>query len=341
MKSKNRTNRVLPLRALAAIALVLGVTVGILVNDHTVASAKNGEHHHDNGNKIAEDLRGQLNGQDDNQVKIILQLNGRMSGSLNALLNSNGVRIRKQFANFNTFSLDVPLHIVNSLATYSEVGFISIDSDVQGLGHITHTTGADNTRSMSTDGTLDGSGVGIAIVDSGIFASHSAFTDTQTGRSRIVVSQDFTGEGRTDDPYGHGTHVAAAAAGNGLVANGEYTGIAPRASIINLRVLNSHGVGSVSSLLGALNWLMDNAATYNVRVVNLSLGLPAVNSYKNDPICLAVRRLVDRGIIVVAAAGNNGKDSNLATFRVKYFGTCKAELRLRNVLPTLRTRRNN
>src|SRR5262249_30040134 len=108
---------------------------------------------------------------------------------------------------------------------------------------------------------------------------------------------------------GHGTHVAAAAAGNGVVASGQYIGIAPRAKILNLRVLNSKGTGSVSSVLGALNWLLTNASAYNVRVVNMSIGMPAINSYKYDPLCVAVRALVDRGIVVVAAAGNNGKNS--------------------------------
>ena len=76
------------------------------------------------------------------------------------------------------------------------------------------------------------------------FTAHTPLSSTpQTGLSRIVVNQDFTGEGRTDDPYGHGTHVAAAAAGNGIVAKGEYIGIAPRAKILNLRVLNSKGTG--------------------------------------------------------------------------------------------------
>ena len=139
--------------------------------------------------------------------------------------------------------------------------FISLDSEVMTLGgHVAHTSGADNVRSMSTDGALDGNGIGIAIVDSGIYGAHTSFTDTQTGQSRIVVNQDFTGEGRTDDPYGHGTHVAAAAAGNGIVSKGEYIGIAPRAKILNLRVLNSKGTGSVSNVLAAFNWLMANAS---------------------------------------------------------------------------------
>ena len=79
--------------------------------------------------------------------------------------------------------------------------------------------------------------------------------------------------------------------------------------MINLRVLNSQGTGTVSSALAALDWLMANKGTYNIRVVNMSLGTPAVDSYRDDPICRAVRRLVNAGVVVAAAAGNNGKNS--------------------------------
>src|SRR2546430_6470888 len=61
---------------------------------------------------------------------------------------------------------------------------------------------------------------------------------------------------------------------------------------------------------GSLNWVLANNATYKIRVVNLSLGAPAIQTYKSDPVCLAVRKLVDAGIVVCAAAGNNGKDAN-------------------------------
>ena len=101
-------------------------------------------------------------------------------------------------------------------------------------------------------------------------------------------------------------------------------GVAPGVSIINLRVLDKSGVGSTSVLLNALNWILSpadptkavsssnplNKDKYNIRIVNMSLGAPAISSYKNDPICRAARALVDAGIVVVAAAGNNGKDAN-------------------------------
>jgi serine protease AprX len=63
-------------------------------------------------------------------------------------------------------------------------------------------------------------------------------------------------------------------------------------------------------VLRALDWVASNRTTYNIRVVNLSLGMPAFDSYRNDPVCRAVRRLVDAGVVVFAAAGNNGKDSD-------------------------------
>jgi serine protease AprX len=63
-------------------------------------------------------------------------------------------------------------------------------------------------------------------------------------------------------------------------------------------------------VLAALDWLIANKSNYGVRVVNMSLGTPAINSYEDDPICNAVRKLVDAGVVVVAAAGNNGRDAN-------------------------------
>jgi subtilisin family serine protease len=128
--------------------------------------------------------------------------------------------------------------------------------------------------------------------------------------SRVVVSRDFTGENRTDDVYGHGTHVASIAAGNGEISDGAYTGIAPGARLLNLRILNSQGTGFASNLLAALDWIMTYRAVYDIRVVNLSVGTPAIDSFRDDPLCQAVRRLTDAGVIVIAAAGNSGKSAD-------------------------------
>src|SRR6185503_16007078 len=189
----------------------------------------------------------------------------------------------------------------------------SPDRTVKVDGHVSQTTGAAYRRNQVTNlgnsYTLDGSNIGIAIFDSGVFASHKSFQNSY-GYSRVVHSRDFTGEGRTDDPFGHGTHVASIAAGNKLYYNASYSGIALNAKIVNLRVLNSNGQGQLSNLLEAINWLLLNRTLYNVRVANMSLGMPAVDSYKDDPLCMAVRRLVDAGVTVFASAGNDGKNNS-------------------------------
>ena len=198
------------------------------------------------------------------------------------------------------------------IAAFDEVRFITLEK-CGFSGHVTSTTAMmmyEDQLVYRASYSLDGSGIGIAIVDSGIYSAHKSLG------SRVVYSHDFTGGNRMDDPFGHGTHVAAAAAGNGSLYNGAYTGIAPNADLINLRVLDSRGQSLASTVLSALDWVYSNRATYNIRVVNLSLGAPAIVSYKNDPLCIAVRRLVDAGVVVVAAAGNDGRD----TFGRKQYG---------------------
>ena len=70
-----------------------------------------------------------------------------------------------------------------------------------------------------------------------------------------------------------------------------------------MRVLDSTGSGTVSGVLRALDWVMTNRTTYNIRVVNMSLGALAVDSYKIDPLCKSVRKLVDAGDIPAARFG--------------------------------------
>src|SRR5437660_10892328 len=280
---------------------------GIMVGERASAAPKESKQ----GKKFSSDLDDKAHGPKRNDtVKVILQLDAAMSGGLNSLLNSNGVHLKKTFQNLGAHAVEMPASVVDALAAFDEVAYVSLDRATQSTGHLSATTGADAVRTTSATNVsrVDGSGIGIAVLDSGIYASHADFKD-RGASGRVVYSQDFTGENRIDDPFGHGSHVASIAAGSGLVANGAYLGIAPNAKLINLRVLNSQGTGTVSTTLAALDWVMANKATYNIRVVNMSLGTPAVDSYKNDPICRAVRRLVNSGVVVVAAAGNNGKNA--------------------------------
>jgi subtilisin family serine protease len=118
--------------------------------------------------------------------------------------------------------VDVQANDVEVLASDPGVAYISLDAPVRSSGHITNTTGTQQVRAQKSllglNNTLDGSGVTIAVLDSGIDSKHKSFATT----GKIKFSKDFTGENRTDDPWGHGTHVAAIAAGDGAPTSGAY-----------------------------------------------------------------------------------------------------------------------
>ncbi|MGE5361556.1 MAG: S8 family serine peptidase, partial [Bacteroidales bacterium] len=126
---------------------------------------------------------------------------------------------------------------------------------------------------------VTGQGIGVAVIDSGI-SKHKALRD------RIVASVDFTGRGSADDRYGHGTHVAGIIA----AASAQFPGIAPDVWLVNLKALDDDGSGETSDVIAAIDWAIDNAAQFHIRVINLSLGHPVFESYKDDPLCAAVAR---------------------------------------------------
>ena len=117
------------------------------------------------------------------------------------------------------------------------------------------------------------------------------------------------------DPCGHGTHVAGIIAGNGSRSPAPYcfhtfSGIAPQANLVNVRVLDQTGQADVSTVIAGLQWVVghqyDNKKA-PIRVVNLSLGHPVIESYTTDPLCQAVEAVYRAGIVVVCAAGNQGR----------------------------------
>src|SRR5207249_6266399 len=83
----------------------------------------------------------------------------------------------------------------------------------------------------------------------------------------------------------------------------------PDASLIALKVLDANGNGTVSNIIAALDWVLENHNTYNIRVVNMSVGSAITESAWTDPLTLAAKRVVDAGVVVVGAAGNFGKHS--------------------------------
>jgi serine protease AprX len=151
-----------------------------------------------------------------------------------------------------------------------------------------------------------GAGIGVAVVDSGVWEPHPDFK-TSNGTSRVVAKVKFSSfTNNMTDRYGHGTHVAGIIAGDGSTYNGQYTGMAPRANIVSVKVSDDEGKSTAADVVAGLQWILENKAAYNIRVVNLSLNSSVPESYHTSPLSAAVEILWFNGIVVVVSAGNNG-----------------------------------
>ncbi len=209
----------------------------------------------------------------------------------------------------------MPASMLRDLADDPDVTYISPDRKLRGAGtassdwNLDYHTDTVNAPFAWSQG-FNGAGVGVAVVDSGI-----AYV-SDLNRGNIVYSQDFTGSpwGSTYDKYGHGTDVSGIIAGDGensSFPNDLYTfmGIADGVSLINLRVLDQNGEGTDSEVIAAIQSAVQLQSTYNIGVINLSVGRPVWESYQLDPLCLAVEQAWQAGIVVVVAAGNYGRDN--------------------------------
>jgi serine protease AprX len=212
----------------------------------------------------------------------------------------------------NSVVVELPNRLLRQLASDPKVARIHYDRPI--AKHNYRTALTTGTRAVQQTLGLTGAGIGVAVIDSGITSWHDDLMNESSkifpfGDQRVAAFVDFVNRRRTPyDDEGHGTHVAGAIAGNGYDSNGDKSGVAPDASIVSLKVLNAKGVGTVSNIIKAFDWVLANHKKYNVRVVNLSAGAAVTESYWTDPLALAVKRVVDAGVVVVTAAGNFGKN---------------------------------
>lgn len=236
------------------------------------------------------------------------------------ILAQAGVRVTRRYDHVPMAAVEADEAGLRSLALSRDVARISLDATVKRtMDSAIPTVGADLAHKRG----WDGEGIGIAVLDSGV-ARHP---DLTKGRSLLGLLQQRTVAGydfiknrpvaNGNDECGHGTLVAGIAAGNAMMSSikrgfflantKSFYGVAPAANILNLRILDEHGVGSVQDTIAAIDWCIQHKSSRNIRVMNLSLGHPPYESYRTDPLCQAVEAAWKAGIVVVCAAGNRGR----------------------------------
>ena len=211
------------------------------------------------------------------------------------------------------FRLKVPPSAVKLISAMPNVAYVSPVRPVQkSLDVVDATVNAP----MAWAYGLNGSGVGVAVIDSGIYAD-----DDLAGwwhNSRVVYNQSFVDGATPTDQFGHGTHVAGIIGSDGSDSIGPnmfrtFRGVAPNVNLVNLKVLDANGNGDEGDVIAAIQQAIQLQNTYNIRVINLSLGRPVIESYTLDPLCQAVEAAWKAGIVVVVAAGNAGRDNSMGT----------------------------
>ena len=268
---------------LASVALALALAVGA-----SVVAVDAGPRRA----RLSRDLSERLAARVDASTDIIVS---GTDEQVQTLATRYGARVKKRLQ--NAAVLEVTGGQLRDLAEDADVSSVSGDIRVRTMSSVTaEAIGADQVWKgafADKDGLrgFTGRGIGVAVIDTGVDARHPAV------RSGLAVSLDFTGEGnRHRDENGHGTHIA------GIIRD-----IAPGAHIVSLKAMGADGSGLTSNVIAAIEWAIENRRAWNIKIINVSLGHPVMASVQDDPLCQAVQRATDAGMLVTVAAGNVGK----------------------------------
>ncbi|HWI52911.1 MAG TPA: S8 family peptidase [Symbiobacteriaceae bacterium] len=243
------------------------------------------------------------------KIPVIIQMtSGDQDGK--ALIQKHGGRTIDQFPLIGGFRVELPAAAVERLGRDQSVKYINLDAplllqsyDTAALSTVYNQV--INAPTAWNEYSMTGKGIGIAVLDTGV-NQHDDIKD------HLMVIKSNTKALHGNDANGHGTHVAGIIAGRS--SSGQYMGVAPEAQIIGVKIADDQGMSSEGDLLRGLQWVYDNRARYNIRIVNLSISGSVEISYLNSAIDAAVEQLWRAGVVVVVASGNRGGDPNAVKF---------------------------
>src|SRR2546425_12155236 len=274
--------------------------------------------------KLSQDLESLKGRGKGATIDVIVQYKVTPTDAQHLRVQGRGGALKRKLDVIKGAHYSVPVESLQTLADDPDIAYISLNRPVSHTSTSTldYAPETVNAPVAWQQGGLDGTGVGVAGICNGVTAVGDLYwwiPANQTYGSRVVYSQNFVpGTTETSDQYGHGTHVAGIIAGAGWFSTGSnfthtFKGIAPNANIINLRVLDQNGAGTDSSAIAAIQTAISLKSTYNIRVINLSFGRQVFESYTLDPLCQAVEAAWNSGIVVLAAAGNQGRNNWMGT----------------------------
>jgi serine protease AprX len=198
-------------------------------------------------------------------------------------------------------------HAIERLIEFPEVNYITIDS--QAVLCASSVLSA-NGISFQERYKLTGRGVGVGIIDSGVFPH----PDLINPNNKIKLFMDLINEYKYPyDDNGHGTFIGGLIAGNGHQSKGLYRGIAENCSLYCIKAFNAIGRGFISDILFALEALLSKSEEYNLKVICLPFELLDFNHFAVTAFSKLFDEAVRKNIIVVVPSGNNGNSEGSLT----------------------------
>jgi serine protease AprX len=232
--------------------------------------------------------------------RFIIEMQGSHCDRIAAIIDANQGKVRQEMRLIPSLVVEFPYASLEELARLRYVKRIWHDTSVRiRLDVAVPAIGAAQAHQLD----VTGKNTTIAVIDTGIYPHR----DLTTPENRIIGWKDILNQ--KDSPYddnGHGTHVAGIIAGNGAFSHGKYTGVAPEAMLVGVKALDENGGGSISNVLKGIEWCLDNLSKYHIKAINMSFGSRAQESYLYDPLCRATTMAWNKGLVICAAAGNEG-----------------------------------
>lgn len=241
-------------------------------------------------------------------LKVIVAYSGAAAATARQGLRATGdVQVSRNLPSLNADAVTISEREAGALweaLTRTTSGKDARTTTVSGVQHIwldgVRTANLD--KSVAQIGTpkaweagYDGTGVKIAVLDTGVDDSHPDL------KNQVVAGKNFSDSRDAKDRNGHGTHVASTAAGTGAKSGGTHKGVAPGAKILNGKVLDDGGGGMDSGIIAGMDWAVAQGAD----VINMSLG--GGDTPDIDPLEAHVNKLsAEKGVLFAIAAGNSG-----------------------------------
>ncbi|MBW8827366.1 MAG: S8 family serine peptidase [Acidobacteria bacterium] len=252
------------------------------------------------------------NGADHTTVEVIIRAVDGMGDTARSGVALAGGTVGKGISAIGGFVAEVPSGVVERLTHLPGVASVTRNRSIQlfsrrlvgdalvgsnSLDHVRDVVGVDNFLP-------NGNGVGVALIDTGV-----APVPGLDGSNKLRYGPNLSFDPTVSDAYGHGTHMASIIAGDdNSNGSGSFHGVGDNAKVVSVKVADSDGSTDLLRLLAAMQWVIQNKDSSNIRVLNLSFGADPID-YMVDPLAVAVEAVWKAGIVVVVAAGNNGENS--------------------------------